>query len=148
MPESVWRSPRARAAWLLALEYAHIAYQTACEEDISYQDARFILPEATTSYILLEYPLREFLNVYAYRACTMFQWEIVAIMRECRRLLVEAHPWLDPYIKISCERSHRCTFQGWESVDEQCDLPWALDANRTYKPSPALAIKRSEEGGK
>lgn len=146
MPESVWRNPRARQAWLEALDAAHTAYRVACDEDISYQDARFVLPEATTSYILLEYPLREFLNVYAYRACSMFQWEIVAIMRACRDLLVEAHPWLAPYIRISCEAGRRCTFQGWESVEGQCPLPWARDAERTYKPSPALAIRRAEGG--
>jgi hypothetical protein len=82
----------------------------------------------------------------------MFQWEIVAVMRECRRLLVEAYPWLEPYIKISCEKTsgskdknlfgpyvdqepyaHTCTFQGWERVEGQCDFPWARDSNRSFR---------------
>jgi flavin-dependent thymidylate synthase len=154
MPESVWRNPRARRAFLEAVKAAHIAYRAACEEDISYQDARFILPEGTTNYIMMEYSLREFMAVYAYRGCSMFQWEIVAIMRQARRLLVEAYPWLEPYIKISCEKTsgskdlgratiagqedyppaaHTCTFQGWERVERQCDFPWARDTNRTFR---------------
>ena len=156
MPESVWRNPRARASFLAAIEASHNAYRVAAEEDISYQDARFALLEGTTNYIMLEYSVREFLAVYAYRGCSMFQWEIVHVMREARKLLVEAYPWLEPYIKISCEKTsgsrdgigaaaasgvsrgpgaydHTCTFQGWERVEGQCDFPWARDSNRTFR---------------
>ncbi len=107
----------------------------ACEEDISYQDARYVLLEATDNYIMCEYSVREFMNVFAYRGCSMFSWEIVHVMREMRRLLVEAHPWMEPYVKISCEASKRCTFQGWESVEGQCDFPWAKESNRTFQPT-------------
>jgi len=134
MPESVWRKPDVRLKWINAIMASHDAYRYACEADISYQDARFILPEGTTNFIMLEYPVREFLNVYAYRACHMFQWEISAVMRECRRVLLEAHPWLEPYVKITCEKTKVCEFQGWEKVEGQCTLPWAKEDNRRFKP--------------
>lgn len=153
MPESVWRNPRARKEFTKSVMQAWHAYQVICEEDISYQDARFVLPEGTTNFILLEYPIREFLNVYAYRACSMFQWEIVQVMRQCRDVLIEAHPFMEPYVKISCEKTgpvlikgdievgrppetvpHHCTFQGWEDVEGQCDFPWAKQEARTFKP--------------
>lgn len=151
MPESVWRNVRARIAFMDAVKSSHAAYRLATEEDISYQDARFILPEGTTNYIMMEYTLREFINVYAYRGCSMFQWEIVAVMRKARALLVEQYPWLEPFIKISCEKTngakdlpdyatsgseagaHTCTFQGWERVEGQCAFPWARDTNRTFR---------------
>lgn len=135
MPESVWRNPRAREAFIAAKLASDEAYRIACEEDISYQDARYALLEGTDNYILLEYSVREFLNVFAYRGCSMFSWEIVHVMRECRRLLLEAHPWMEPYVKISCEGPKRCTFQGWEQVEGQCDFPWAQEENRTFKPA-------------
>jgi flavin-dependent thymidylate synthase len=179
MPESVWLNKRARLAFIQAVDAAHTAYRIANEEDISYQDARFILPEGTDNYIMLEYSVREFMNVYAYRGCSMFSWEIVAVMRECRRLLIEAHPWLAPYVKISCQSAkctgcngdgkvvvvrpghdangirmsddmvierceecagtgmtgNKCTFQGWETVEGQCEFPWAKEELRTFKPS-------------
>lgn len=160
MPESVWRNENARNAFLRAVIASWRAYRIACDEDISYQDARFILPEGTTNFILLEYPVREFLNVYAYRGCSMFQWEIVQVMRQCRDVLVAAHPWMEPYVKVSCEKTgpvmlniderspggntasgqvriadHHCTFQGWEDVEGQCDFPWAKEEARTFKPT-------------
>ena len=134
MPESVWRNEPVAAEWFKVIAAQWRAYQMACEADISYQDARFILGEGTTNFILLEYPIREFLNVFAYRGCSMFQWEIVETMRQCRDRLIEAHPFMEPYVKISCEKLQRCTFQGWEDVEGQCDFPWAKHELRTFKP--------------
>lgn len=155
IPESVWRNEKARIYFLRAAEAAREAYQVACALDISYQDARYILPEGTTNYIMCEYTVREFIDVFAYRGCSMFSWEIVHTMREMRRLLIEQYPWLAPYVKISCEKTgpavisklegdvvvggeeveHHCTFQGWESVEGQCDFPWAHEEARTFKPT-------------
>jgi flavin-dependent thymidylate synthase len=141
-------------------EHAAWFYRLATVADISYQDARFGLLEGTENFILWEGSLREFINVYAYRGCSMFQWEIVAIFRAMRKTLVEAHPYLDKYVKISCEKTHgnvdgmreqfvdeegalhvngteavahACTYQGWEAVTGQCDFPWARDTNRTFR---------------
>lgn len=159
-PESVWIKARqeTKDAWVKALEATHEAYRMACEDDVSYQDARYILAEGTTNYILCEYSLREFMNVYAYRGCAMFQWEIVSAMRAMREILVLKYPWLDPYVKISCEKTkgaldtdvstdedgyalsgdpesvaHHCTFQGWENVEGQCPFPWARESNRAFR---------------
>jgi thymidylate synthase ThyX len=182
IPESIWRNQRARSAFLEAVVASREAYRIAAEEDISYQDARAVLLESTETYIVCEYPLREFINTYAYRACSMFNWQIVYAFREMGRLLIEAHPWLSPYIKISCQTSEtcpgchgtgrvdvsvysaddegdsdgmiqcppcggggklgtgRCTFQGWESVEEQCDFPWAKEELRTFQPDRSLKI--------
>lgn len=147
MPESVWRNDKARLAFENAVQAAHSAYRIACNEDISYQDARYILPIGTETYIMCEYTVREFLALYAYRACSMFQWEICHTVRSMGDLLKEAHPWIAPYVKISCESLQRCTFQGWEQVEEQCDLPWAKEETRTFKPQhhQIVSLKTLEE---
>lgn len=179
-PMSVMNIPRVAEAWRESLLYAWEAYKVACDEGISYQDARYILPEGTTNYIICEYTVREFINVFAYRGCSMFLWEMVGAMREMRRILVEAHPFLEPYVKISCEKgtdcpdcsgkgyrlptypgeggttaalqkypcpsckgigsNRKCTFQGWEDVEKQCDFPWAQQSNRVFLPAPKFRI--------
>lgn len=169
VPESIWRAMNGddgkadglADAWAMALYYSRKAYRLACEADISYQDARYILPEGTENYIMCEYTLREFLNVYAYRACSMFSWEITHVVRLMGEALRKQSPWLvgtagDP--KISCELTrgaidqyadpdeesgeafgaHACTFQGWERVEGQCGLPWARESNRTFKPKDMI----------
>jgi len=153
IPESIWRAPDdVRHSYFAAVEACRRAYIAACNADVSYQDARYILPEGTTNYIMLEYPLREFINVYAYRGCAMFQWELVTVMRMAREILVGLYPWLDEYIKISCEKTgpyevdgkkyeHRCTFQGWEDPTDQCPFEWGVWETRTFKPEHR-AIRR------
>lgn len=182
IPESVWRAMMGGAgseagngkvdelihAWDEALNWSRRAYRLACEMNVSYQDARFILPEGTENYIICEYNLREFLAVHDYRACSMFQWEIVHVTREMGRLLKEQSPWIvgtgaEP--KISCEKTkpntvsrgldfgpskvldfaelgstyeHMCTFQGWEQVESQCGFSWAREENRTFKPHKSI----------
>jgi hypothetical protein len=172
MPESFLSNPQIADEYQNLVEASARFYKMACEADISYQDARFGLLEGTTNFILWEGSLREFMNVYAYRACSMFQWEIMHVVREMGRVLVEAHPYLDKYVKISCEKthgaidtaeqrdkylakidedtgdmeeisrvgrslgraiSHTCTFQGWESVEGQCDFAWARESNRQFR---------------
>ena len=132
MPESVWLSPMVRSLWFDSLRLSHSAYNMAVSVDIPYEDARFILPEGTTNFILCEYSLRVFMETYAYRGCVMFQNEMVAVMKAMRKLLVEAHPYLEPHVKISCEKIQRCTFQGSERVDLTCDFPWAREETRTH----------------
>jgi thymidylate synthase ThyX len=133
MPESVWINPALRAEWIAVMIECHRVYNLAIDADVQYKDARYILPEGTTNFILCEYPLKVFMDTYAYRACVMFQEELVWVTREMGRLLVESHPYLEPFIKISCEKIHKCTFQGPERVEETCSFPWALEDNRTYR---------------
>lgn len=178
-PESAATNPEVREAWRKAQMAAWEAYMIACDFGVSYQDARYILPEGTTNYILCEYSIREFINVFAYRGCSMFLWEMVGCMREMRRVLLKAHPFLEPYVKISCEKGalcpecggkgkvqagplpktpdmpwwtcdacggkgsneRKCTFQGWESVEGQCDFPWAKQSNRVFLPAPRYRIE-------
>lgn len=134
MPLSIYQNKRAREAFLRAVEASWEAYAIACDEDISYQDARFVLVEGTTNFIQCTYTVREFINVFAYRGCSMFMWEMVDVMRKMRAELLRDHAWLEPYVKISCEKVQKCTFQGWESPEGQCDKPWATDEQRTFKP--------------
>lgn len=164
MPESIWKAPPSVFdAWLAAIEASHRAYSIAVAADIAYQDARFALLEGTTTFITCAYSLREFMAVYDYRACPMFQWEIAKVHRLMKDALVAAHPWMEDKVKISCERTkgaldrpggegtgaatggpafaHHCTFQGWEVVEGQCEFPWARETNRRFR-SASKSIER------
>jgi hypothetical protein len=131
MPESVWMNPVVRTEWIAALRLAHVAYNLAITSDVPYEDARYILPEGTTNFIFCEYSLRTFMETYAYRACVMFQSEMVAVWRAMRALLVQAHPYLEDHIKISCEIVKKCTFQGEEPTAGTCSFPWARTERKT-----------------
>lgn len=138
MPESVWNDPEVRNEWIYALKRVHEAYNMAINADIPYEDARYLLPEGTTNFILCEYSLRTFIETYAYRGCVMFQDEYVATIRAMRDLLVGRHPYLAKHVVISCEKQRKCTYQGRERVEGSCAFPWAREDNRTFKPAMYL----------
>lgn len=142
VPASILAAPtEVRQKWMQAIAFSWQAYEMACDAGVSYQDARYILPEGTVNYIQCEYTVREFINVFAYRGCSMFLWEMVWIQREMRRLLLEAHPFLEPHVKISCEKTgeacKQCHGSGWVHIDgvaadsKEIDA-WNSDAESKY----------------
>lgn len=145
MPETIADgSAEVRRNWTWAMDAARETYLGLLEADVPYQDARTVLPIATETYIIATYPLSEFLNTYGYRACYMFYPEIVALFRMMREALLAECPWLEPYVKVSCEKTaptvrdsgayeHQCTYQGWEQVEGHCPLAWAREDNRVWK---------------
>ena len=109
MPETVWRAgPTIRGKWSWAYLRAWEAYREACDAGVPYEDARYILPEGTVNYIQCEYTIREFMAVYAYRGCSMFLREMVECMRLMRAALLEQAPWMEPFVKVSCETGKGC----------------------------------------
>jgi thymidylate synthase ThyX len=141
MPHAIAKNEEATYIWMEAIREARLAYQKLAELGIPMQDVRTVCPIATETYIICEYPLSEFLNTYAYRACYQMYPETVALFHLMGEKLIEKCPWLESVIKISCEKTsgginglpHKCTFQGWERVEGSCPLPWALEENRVYK---------------
>lgn len=131
MPETIYNNSEALNTFLKFVDYSRKTYQKLVDLNIPYQDARFVCPIGLETYIIAEFPLKTFLDTYAYRACPMFQWEITYVFLEMKKLLVEKLPFLESYIKISCEKNHKCTFQGWENTDGVCSFPW--NAERVFK---------------
>lgn len=138
---SAYGENTAAEVWEKSVEIAREAYAWLAEHGVPMQDARTVCPIATETYIICEYPLSEFLATYSYRACSMFYPETVALFRLMGQELAKYCPWIAPQIKISCEKTsgginglpHKCTYQGWERVEGQCNFEWALEENRTFK---------------
>jgi flavin-dependent thymidylate synthase len=143
VPTEISNNPVAFAIWLEAIEASRKAYGELTAMGIPMQDARTVCPIATQTYIICSYPLNEFLSLYSYRACQMFYPEMVVLMGLMREKLIEVCPWLEPHIKISCEKTgpgindlpHKCMYQGFEKVEGQCTFEWAKEDNRIYKSS-------------
>lgn len=131
MPQSIADNPEAKEVFENFVDVSRKTYAKLCELGIPFQDARFSCPVGLETYIIGEFPLKVFLDTYAYRGCPMFQWEITFVFQEMKRQLIEKLPFLEPYIKISCEKTHKCMFQGWENTEKYCSFPWAGD--RVFK---------------
>lgn len=105
-------------------ENTKILYKKLVDANVPFQDCRDILPIGTQTYIIAECNLREFMNTFSYRGCSMFQPQMVHVIWQMRNRIVERHPELEPFLKLSCQKNKVCMYQGWEDVSEGCKLPY------------------------
>jgi len=139
MPETVWRAgPTIRGKWSWAYLRAWEAYREACDAGVPYEDARYILPEGTVNYIQCEYTIREFMAVYAYRGCSMFLREMVECMRLMRAALLEQAPWMEPFVKVSCETGPGCPECKGSGKIRQAQTELNTDGSIAFADAPCI----------
>ncbi len=114
MPPSVAARPVAAARFAAFMDETAAMYR-ALLEDLSAdgatglrEDARFVLPQAAASNIVVTMNCRGLLNFFEHRCCTRAQWEIRALagamLEHCRAAL----PAVFRYAGSRCERLGYC----------------------------------------
>jgi len=72
-----------------AYEYADIIYAELLEAGIKKEDARFVLPEATYTELIVTGNFQAWLDFIKLRADTHAQWEIRAVAKEINNILAK-----------------------------------------------------------
>ena len=75
-PESVTKDPEVEAVFDQAIEAAVSAYQKLLDAGVPAEDARYLLPNAAESKIVITMNVRELLHFFNLRCCNRAQWEI------------------------------------------------------------------------
>lgn len=83
-------------------------YQEFVEAGIPAEDARFVLPNAVASSLVVSMNLRELIHVANLRLCTRAQYEIRTMIKMMCDELVKEEPWLKPYLVPKCELLGYC----------------------------------------
>ncbi len=90
MPDTIAENLEARQIFVFMSETFHKAYAQLVEMGIPPEDARYILPSATETKIIMTMNARELLHFFSLRCCQRAQWEIremsVEILRLARRI--------------------------------------------------------------
>jgi thymidylate synthase (FAD) len=79
IPESIRRSGEALEAFRAAVRGSAEAYSKLLGLGIPAEDARFVLPNATATNIVVTMNARELLHFFGLRCCLKAQWEIRAL---------------------------------------------------------------------
>lgn len=93
-------------------EYQHlmclvrIVYNKLIELDIPAEDARFVLPNACETRMIVTMNARELLHFFSLRCCKRAQWEIRAVADEMLRLCKEVAPEIFAKAGPGCVRGH------------------------------------------
>lgn len=92
LPRSIMYNTRASEAFREALERCQGCYRDLLKEGIPAEDARYILPQATASKIVVTMNARELMTFFELRCCLHAQWEIRMVAQEMLRLVKEVAP--------------------------------------------------------
>jgi thymidylate synthase (FAD) len=94
VPESIAARPELAARFDRYLAATHELYRELLEAGIPAEDARFVLPNAAATKLVMTMNARELHHFFALRCCRRAQWEIRAMAREMLRLCCQAAPLL------------------------------------------------------
>ena len=79
IPDSIAVRPELLAQFEAQLQALHDCYRTLVEAGVPAEDARYILPNATETKIIVTMNARELRHFFALRCCERAQWEIRAM---------------------------------------------------------------------
>lgn len=102
-PPSVAADPVASAAFASATRAAFDAYRSLLDAGVPAEDARYLLPNAMESKIVVTMNVRELLHFFELRCCKRAQWEI----RELALAMLELAEPTAPYIFMDAGASCR-----------------------------------------
>ncbi|MEW5819100.1 MAG: FAD-dependent thymidylate synthase [Cyanobacteriota bacterium] len=85
-----------------------VFYTKMINAGIKAEDARFILPNATNTSMILSLNLREFIHVSELRLCANAQHEIRKLVQKMVNLAVKKDPWLKDYLVPKCVNIGYC----------------------------------------
>jgi thymidylate synthase (FAD) len=94
IPPSVAASPNLRARFDSLLDEIHQVYRQLMEAGIPAEDARFVLPNAAATKLVVTMNARELHHFFNLRCCRRAQWEIREMAREMLRLARRKAPLL------------------------------------------------------
>ena len=108
IPNSIKNNPELLADFIEHMDRVSDLYKKFVENGIKKEDARSILPNATSSSIVMSLNLRELIHIANLRLCTRAQVEIRNVVKKMCALVVEKEPWLKEHLVPKCERLGYC----------------------------------------
>jgi thymidylate synthase (FAD) len=102
MPESCKQDVEVIEEFERALTAAEAAYDFMTKKGIPAEDARFVLPSATTTKLVMTMNARELRHFFSQRLCKRAQWEIRELAQEIFRLCADKEPRLFEGAGMNC----------------------------------------------
>jgi thymidylate synthase (FAD) len=125
-----------------------VIYYRALGNGAPYEDARYILPQAVKTRVIVSMNARELVEVFLpLRMCSRAQWEIRAIAWQLWRQLVEVHPAIFKYTGPRCvlmeNRTRRspCTLRKF--LEDKCDFTIERCPEKTPRDKIRECLKSS-----
>lgn len=104
VPPQVEADPEARKAFLGHCTATFRAYRDLIETGVAPEDARYLLPNAMETKIVVTMNIRELLHFFELRCCKRAQWEIRGLALRMLELVTPTAPYVFLDAGASCRR--------------------------------------------
>lgn len=94
--------------WNVLMDEISDSYRMLVEAGIPEEDARYILPNACTTNLVMTVNLRELIHIAELRLCTRAQWEIRELVEKMVACVVELDEAYAQWLVPQCQRLGYC----------------------------------------
>jgi thymidylate synthase (FAD) len=107
IPEAIQDDPDAQTIWQDFMEHVSTTYEALRERGVRKEDARFVLPNATATRIIVTMNFRELLHFFRLRITPEAQWEIRQMALAMLRQLAPHAPAIFGDLLAQIQRDHK-----------------------------------------
>ncbi|MGI5892316.1 MAG: FAD-dependent thymidylate synthase [Bacillota bacterium] len=107
-PNSITGNSRANEIFDQTIEQIYTAYSQLLHMDIPAEDARYLLPNATVTNLVLTMNARSLLHFFELRCCRRAQWEIRALAERMLELVQGVAPIIFSSAGATCDTQGIC----------------------------------------
>lgn len=108
IPETIQSNEKTKKLFEETLKAQFSIYQALIDAGIPKEDARFIMPNATKTNIMVTMNARELLHFFALRCCERTQWELRTVAWKMLALVKKKAPIIFSKAGPSCVQQGRC----------------------------------------
>ena len=109
-----------RARYETMLDGSLAFYSELLEAGVPGEDARFVMPNATRTNLVMTTNLRALIHMSGLRLCTMAQWEIRRLFQLIRHEVFQVSPFLGSFLAPKCVPLGYCDED--RNRDEHCPI--------------------------
>ncbi|MBI2907782.1 MAG: FAD-dependent thymidylate synthase [Chloroflexi bacterium] len=107
-PNTIAAKPDWLAKYNEAVQNAHRLYCEMLDAGIPAEDARYILPNAAETRLVMTMNARELMNAAGLRLCLRAQWEIIQLFDYVKREVEKVAPLIAEQLQAKCYRLGYC----------------------------------------
>ena len=120
VPGTLTDDPDLRDRYVTEMDDALGLYGQLVEAGVPGEDARFVMPNATRTNLIMTANLRALIHMSGLRLCTMAQWEIRRLFQLIRHEIFDVSPFLGSFLAPKCVPLGYCDEMG--NKDEHCPI--------------------------
>ncbi|HPJ12365.1 MAG TPA: FAD-dependent thymidylate synthase [Caldisericia bacterium] len=109
LPPTIEKNDSAHNQYIRMLEEIQQLYCNLMRLGIPKEDARFILPNAASTSLIMTMNFRELMHACHLRLCTKAQWEIQRLFHAIKKEIHAYSPFLSNYLQPKCVFQGHCT---------------------------------------